>query len=82
MGKHTTRVTLVEGTAFSAGALVVTTKDPRFLPALPLCPCCGEGYSTCGQRRPDGTAWTHEDTCGRYQFGDNLCPRCIGAMFP
>lgn len=57
-------------------ALTVTVKDPRFLPAAPLCPCCGSGYPVCSDR-----GFTHAETCARYTFSENLCPPCTQLMF-
>lgn len=45
-------------------------------PAKPLCPRCGDGRPCCADKRPDGTRYSHADTCETYEWSDELCPSC------
>lgn len=50
-------------------------KDPATYNGEPVCVCCGDGWPNCVDRRPDGSRYSHLDTCYRYKWAD-LCDRC------
>lgn len=46
--------------------------------ALPdrVCPRCSDGRPICRDTRPDGTRYTHEETCATYDWADDVCAAC------
>lgn len=46
----------------------------------PLCPRCSNGLPICMDYKPDGTRYTHEETCATYNWGEVVCDRCRHEM--
>ena len=44
----------------------MSLKDPATYAGEFVCACCGSGWPTCADRRPDGTRYTHAETCRKY----------------
>ena len=42
-----------------------------------VCPRCGNGRPICTDTKPDGTRYTHAETCATYDWADVLCDRCL-----
>jgi hypothetical protein len=55
-------------------------KDPATYAGEFVCPRCGSGWPCCTDRRPDGTKFTHAETCERYRDADDVCVSCDAAM--
>lgn len=56
------------------GALVTT------VPLDDVCPRCANGRPGCTDIKPDGTRYTHEETCATYDWSTDLCPACAVAV--
>ena len=56
------------------------SRDPATYAGEPVCPRCGSGWPCCTDRRPDGTKFTHAETCERYRDTDDVCASCETAM--
>lgn len=57
-------------------------KDPATCAGEFVCACCGSGWPCCADTRPDGTRYTHAETCQKYrdagQWADDyrMCGAC------
>lgn len=56
-------------------------KDPAKYAGEPVCSFCASGWPTCADTRPDGTRYTHEETCQKYRNAGRwgrytLCDTC------
>lgn len=57
-------------------------KDPATYKGEFVCACCASGWPICADTRPDGTRYTHEETCQKYQDAGQwwddykLCDAC------
>ena len=45
-----------------------------------VCPRCSNGRPICQDLRPDGTKYTHEETCATYDWSDDLCADCLATI--
>lgn len=41
-----------------------------------LCPRCGNGKPCCADTKPDGSHYSHADTCATYTWATSLCAPC------
>jgi hypothetical protein len=54
-------------------------KDPGTYSGEFVCICCGSGWPCCADKKPDGTNYTHAETCNKYHWGGDkydVCERC------
>lgn len=41
-----------------------------------VCPRCANGRPICVDFKPDGSQYSHEETCARYAWADDVCDAC------
>lgn len=56
-------------------------KDPTTYAGEFVCARCGSGWPCCADTKPDGTQYTHEETCAKYETRDDwedmgVCDKC------
>ncbi len=44
-----------------------------------VCPRCSDGRPICTDKKPDGSTWTHDETCATYEWADDVCADCLKA---
>lgn len=45
-----------------------------------ICPGCSDGRPICTDKKPDGSIWTHDETCATYRWADDLCESCAATL--
>lgn len=50
----------------------ITRIEWKYLPVV-ACPRCSDGLPICTDMKPDGTRYTHAETCATYEWADDLC---------
>ena len=64
----------------------MTLKDPATYAGEFVCMRCGSGWPCCADRRPDGTSYTHAETCQKYinarqpSDGYRICGDCANEL--
>ncbi len=41
-----------------------------------VCPRCSNGRPVCSDWKPDGTRYSHDETCAIYDWADDVCAQC------
>lgn len=57
----------------------MTFKDPVTYNGEFVCIRCGSGWPCCADKKPDGTHYTHQESCAKYEWGGanyDVCKRC------
>ena len=66
---------------------MIKFKDPATYAGEFVCARCGSGWPCCADTKPDGTHYTHEETCQKYETRPDweamrLCKKCEALMNP
>lgn len=61
------------------------TNDPADYSGELLCDRCGvdpngQYWPICVNKRPDGSLWSHKETCEKYEYAGDLCTPCWEIM--
>ena len=64
----------------------MSLKDPATYKGEFVCACCASGWPICADTRPDGTRYTHAETCqkyiaaGHWSDGYRMCGDCANEL--
>lgn len=45
-----------------------------------VCPRCSNGRPICTDLKPDGTYYSHTETCDTYEWAVDVCAQCEAEM--
>lgn len=45
-----------------------------------VCPRCSNGRPICTDRKPDGSYYSHVETCDTYEWAVDVCAQCEAEM--